>query len=99
MKTYGKSAISEFFDFAYLKKPVIYYHPNNDYHHSKSYFDYDKMGFGSVEMNDKSLINKIAEYLENDCEMEDIYKQRIDQFFKFKDKHNSQRVYDWIKNH
>ncbi len=90
---------SVFFDFAYLKKPVIYYHPNNDYHHLKSYFDYNKMGFGSVEMNDKSLINKIAEYLENDCEMEDIYKQRVDQFFKFHDKHNSQRVYDWIKNH
>ena len=47
-----------------------------------------------------SSINSVyLEYLENDCEMEDIYKQRIDQFFKFKDKHNSQRVYDWIKNH
>ena len=39
---------SVFFDFAYLKKPVIYYHPIDDYHYENSYFDYETMGFGDV---------------------------------------------------
>ena len=34
---------------------------------------------------------------ENDCIMEDIYKERVDKFFKYNDKNNSKRVYDWIK--
>ena len=34
------------FDFAYLKKPVIYYHYAQDYHFDieESYFDYKTMG-------------------------------------------------------
>ena len=38
------------FDFAYLKKPVLYYQSTNDYHFNldESYFDYETMGFGEV---------------------------------------------------
>lgn len=88
---------SVFFDFAYLKKPVIYYHPNDDYHYAKSYFDYKTMGFGDIVTCENDLISKLNMYLENGCEMEDEYKKRVDEFFTYRDKNNSKRVYDWIK--
>ena len=88
---------SVFFDFAYLKKPVIYYQPNDDYHHEKSYFNYETMGFGDVIDNCDDIIDKIEEYFNNGFEMESKYKDNVDRFFKYIDKNNCQRVYDWIR--
>ena len=87
---------SVFFDFAYLKKPVIYYQPNDDYHHEKSYFKYETMGFGDVINNHEDIITKLEEYINNGCEMESVYKDNVENFFKYIDKNNCQRVYDWI---
>lgn len=87
---------SVFFDFAYLKKPVIYYHPNDDYHYEKSYFDYDIMGFGDVAKSESDLVDKLDDYVKNDCQMEEEYQKRVDEFFTHIDKNNSKRVYDWI---
>ena len=86
------------FDFAYLKKPLIYYQYAKDYNFDldKSYFDYESMGFGKVVKDENELINKLNEYLDNDCEMESIYENRVDSFFKYQDKNNSKRVYKWI---
>ena len=90
---------SVFFDFAFLKKPIIYYHPYEDYHYEKGYFDYESMGFGDVIKDYADLIIKIEDYLKNSCEMELNYMDVVDEFFKFKDNQNSKRVYDWIVNH
>lgn len=90
---------SVFFDFAYLKKPIIYYHYADDYHHEQSYFDYETMGFGDEIKTHDDLINKIEEYLSNDCIMENRYIERVDSFFKYNDKNNCKRVYDWIVKH
>lgn len=86
------------FDFAYLKKPLIYYHPDNDYHFdlSKSYFKYDTMGFGPVTKSSVELKREIMESVDNRCEMDEFYKKRVDDFFKYIDKNNSQRVIDAI---
>ena len=89
---------SVFFDFAYLKKPVIYYQPTDDYHYEKSYFDYETMGFGDVIKTEEDLLSKIKYYLENNCTMEDKYKENVDKFFKYHDHNNCKRVYDWIYN-
>lgn len=87
------------FDFAYLKKPLIYFQPDDDYHHGKGYFDFETMGFGEVIRDKSVLFSKINDYLETDCKMEEKYVERVDNFFKFTDKNNCQRVYDWIKEH
>ncbi|WP_405269138.1 CDP-glycerol:glycerophosphate glycerophosphotransferase [Methanobrevibacter sp.] len=87
---------SVFFDFAYLKKPVIYYHPNEDYHYEKSYFDYKTMGFGDIAKSEREVVDKLNEYVNNACRMEDTYQERVDEFFTYTDKNNSKRVYDWI---
>lgn len=88
---------SVIFDFSYLKKPVIYYQPNDDYHYDPGYFSYDKMGFGDVIKDENSLIKKIEYYINNNCSMEEKYQERVTTFFKYNDHNNSKRVYDWIK--
>ena len=92
---------SIFFDFSYLKKPLIYYQYGNDYHYDSDngYFQYDTMGFGPVIAEEEELVDKIIEYMDNDCVMEDFYKKRVDDFFKYHDHNNSKRCYDWIYNH
>lgn len=87
------------FDFAYLKKPVIYYQKNDDYHYGKGYYDYRTMGFGQIIDDEDDLVEKIIEYMENDCLMEDEYVKRVESFFKFNDRNNSKRVYEWLINH
>ncbi|MCC7554091.1 MAG: glycosyltransferase [Methanobacteriaceae archaeon] len=86
------------FDFAYLNKPIIYYQFNKEYNFNldKSYFDYEKMGFGEVIKNKDELLKIINSYLNNDCKMEEKYCKRVEKFFKFKDRNNCKRVYEWV---
>lgn len=89
---------SVFFDFAYEKKPIIYYQPTEN-HYETGYFDYESMGFGEI-VRDRNMLLKITEeYLSTDCKMKDKYVERVNNFFKYTDKNNSKRVYEWIKKH
>ena len=85
------------FDFSYIKKPIIYYQYANDYNFNERYFDYETMGFGEIVKLEDDLINLIKEYLENNCEMKEKYFSRVVDFYKFLDRNNSKRVYDFIK--
>ena len=86
------------FDFAYLKKPIVYYQTESfdKFHYDKGYFDYDEMGFGEVMSTEEDLVEKIVEYMDNGCCMSDKYRNRVDKFFKFRDKNNSKRIYDFL---
>ena len=88
------------FDFAYLNKPVIYYQYAHDYHFNveDSFYDYETMGFGEICKREDELVDLIIEYMENNCEIKDIYRKRIDEFFIFKDKNNCKRVHEAIEN-
>ena len=88
------------FDFAYLKKPIIYYqyYEQFNFDTKKSYFNYEKMGFGEIIKTEDLLIETIRKYLENNCLMKSKYKERVEKFYKFSDNNNCQRNYDWIKN-
>ena len=86
------------FDFAYLKKPVIYYQ-DGEYHYGEGYYDYETMGFGKVTFDEDELVDIIIEYMKNDCVMEDEYKSRVDSFFKYNDRNNCKRTYEWLLKH
>ena len=88
-----------FFDFSYLKKPVIYYRGNDRYIYKQEYFDFETMGFGEVINSLDRLRDKVNEYIETDCEMEEVYKKRVQDFFKYIDQNNCKRVYDWLYHH
>ena len=81
------------FDFAYMEKPLIYYQYGNDYNFDEGYFKYKTMGFGEVTQTQDELIKHVEDYLKNDCQMKDEYKSRVDNFYKYKDKNNCERVY------
>lgn len=87
------------FDFAYLKKPVLYYQYGEDYHFNleESYFDYETMGFGEVCKTEDELVDMICEYMENGCEMKEKHAQNVEDYFTFTDHNNCQRVHDAIK--
>ena len=87
---------SIFFDFAYLKKPVIYAHFDyEEYrknHYNKGYFDYNKNGFGPVCKDINCTINEIIFEIENNCILRKNYLRRIKKFFTFSDANNSKRI-------
>lgn len=93
---------SVFFDFAYLRKPVLYYQKDREEFYKgqiydKGYFDYDKNGFGKVLMEYDALVNEIINVIKNDCVLDAVYEKRIEQFFQFNDEKNCERVYNEIK--
>lgn len=88
---------SVFFDFAYLKKPVIYFHMRTN-HLNEGYFNYETMGFGEIATDIKSLTNSIETCLKNECKMQDVFEKRIDQFFTYIDKDNCKRVYNFLSS-
>ena len=91
-------------DFAYLRKPVIYANFDLDHiydihYYNKGYFDYDIHGFGPNCKTYEDTINEIIKTIENNCKMEEKYKQRCDKFFYHNDNNNAKRVYDALIEH
>lgn len=88
------------FDFAYLKKPILYFQFDKDEffseHCDKGYFDYDRDAFGDVETDLRGLVSRLRGYLEGDCKMKPEYVKRVDDFFAFTDKNNCKRIYEAI---
>ena len=87
------------FDFAYLKKPLIYYQPNDDYPYEEGYMDFETMAFGDVIYTEEDMVERIKKYIKSGCVMEDKYKERVNNFFKYTDNQNCKRTYEWILNH
>ena len=90
------------YDFAYLKKPIIYSHFDkeslllNHTHSSESTYNYEKDGFGDVTYDLDSSIDKLIEIIENGCKMEKKYVDRVNKCFKYTDNNNCERVYNEI---
>lgn len=88
------------FDFAYMYKPVLYTQFDKDeffagnHSYTQGYFDYERDGFGEVAYDLDSTVDLIIEYMENDCQMKDKYRKRVDEFFTYHDHNNCQRTYE-----
>lgn len=91
------------FDFAYLRKPVVYTQFDREEFFSgehvyvKGYFDYERDGFGEVETDYDATVDRLIEYMENGCKLKDEYRARIDGFFVFDDRNNCRRVYEKLR--
>ena len=92
------------FDFAYLRKPVLYCHFDaedffsGEHHCEKGYFDFTRDGFGEVETTLEAVIDRIIEYMQNGCVLKEKYRNRIDETFAFNDKNNCERITQAIKS-
>lgn len=89
------------FDFAYLKKPVLYAQFDRaeffrGHTYTQGYFDYDTMGFGEVETTLAATVDRILDYVDHDCRLKPEYEKRIRSFFAYHDHDNCRRVYEAI---
>lgn len=89
------------FDFAYMKKPLIYYQFDEAQfwgtHHDVGYFDYRRDGFGPVTTDLKNLLLEIERAIAQSGRMTEYYAQRVDHIFEHIDDQNCARNYQAIK--
>ncbi len=92
---------SVYFDFAYMKKPCIYYQFDVQRffseHYAKGYFDYETMGFGEVVHTHDQLVELLIGYIRQNFAMKELFVKRIDGFFVLHDQENCQRIMEEIQ--
>lgn len=82
------------FDFAYMRKPLVYLHHNEiPQHYEEGAYHYDTMAFGEIVHTNDELIDMLTEYMSTGCKMKDEYRARADRFFAFDDHDNCKRIY------
>ncbi|MBQ7385658.1 MAG: CDP-glycerol glycerophosphotransferase family protein [Ruminococcus sp.] len=87
------------FDFAYMRKPIVYYHPDTlPPHYESGGIDYPTQGFGPIITNHEDVVDEICKYMENSCKTEPEYIDRANDFFEFDDFNNAKRIYEEIYN-
>ena len=83
------------FDFAYMRKPVVYYHPPKlPPHYVQGGFFYDTQGFGEICTEHQELVDTFCAYMESGCALKPFYKERQDDFFAFNDHENCKRIFE-----
>ena len=88
-------------DFAYMKKPVVYFQFDTDTyrkgHLPTGYFDSSDDGFGPIAHSAAEVISDLEDVLRNNCQMDEVYLARANRFFTIYDRHNSERTYLAVK--
>ena len=90
-----------FFDFAYIKKPLIYVQFDKEEYgkyHQGNFFDYKKDGFGPVCFDIECTIQEIIKEITINCELNRKYLKRSKKFFYFSDKNNNDRIFYALEN-
>lgn len=85
---------SVYMDFAYMRKPVVYFQFDYDEyrkkHLSPGYFDYKKDGFGPIFDKPEDVVNAINETKKYSKK----YEKRCDDFFPENDYKNCERIFN-----
>lgn len=91
---------SVFFDFAYMRKPVVYYQFDEETffgkHYQHGYFSYRDMGFGDVCTCEEEAVDSLLRIAKNNMKLNARYAERINGFFPLYDRNNCQRIYEFI---
>lgn len=83
------------FDFAYMRKPVVYFHPPKlPPHYEDGGFFYDTQGFGEICTQTDELVDLLCDYMEQGCTLKPFYREREDTFFAFSDRENCRRIFE-----
>ena len=78
-----------------MRRPLIYYHPDElPPQYAEGNLKYDTMGFGPVCRTNDEIVNELCKYMRNQCQLEETYRDRIEQFFPYSDQKNCERVYE-----
>lgn len=88
------------FDFAYMKKPVLYYQFDKEEFAEKQYsqglFDTEREGFGKVSYDCDTLVDNLIDSYKNSFDMSTKYYNRMRMFYELYDNENCMRVYNEI---
>lgn len=88
------------FDFAYMRKLVIYYQFDQEIyyknHYQKGYFNYESDGFGPVFTDVDKLVTMINNYINKNVEIDE-YINKSKKFFPIYDSNNCDRHYRAIQ--
>lgn len=91
---------SVYMDFAYMKKPILYYQFDDEKYHKtqlkEGYFSCKNDGFGKVVETENKLIDEVIKSYNVNFVMEDVYKKRANDFFELNDQENSKRIYEFL---
>ena len=87
------------FDFVYLQKPIIYFLPDdemfragmNDYREIDIPFE---DAFGDFVKSAEDAVGAVEKILDNDCQPEEKYADKMKDFFLYKDNHQCDRIYN-----
>lgn len=93
---------SVLFDFAYLRKRILYTQFDKEAFfeaqtYDEGYFDYERDGFGPVCRTYEETVQAIIDAVQDDCAVQPFYRERMDAFFAFSDQNNSKRILKAIK--
>ena len=91
---------SVLFDFAFMKKPSLYYQfDRSSYygtHYKKGYFSYDKDSFGYVCRSEEELVEKINDCIKTNFEFPICFVPNFEKFFVKHDNLNCARIFECI---
>ncbi len=89
------------FDFAYMKKPLLYYHPKElpSHFEESPFYSYDKHAFGPIISDYQILISELCDYMRNHCKMKKEYVDRVNEFFGYDDFNSCERIYKCITDY
>ena len=89
------------FDFAYMRKPVLYYIFDIDKfregHLSEGYYDYVNEPLGISTTSEDVIVEQIIKSFSNNFEVDKNIQKRVDNFFELYDDKNCERIYNEIK--
>ncbi len=90
---------SIFFDFAYMKKPIIFYQFDEkafrEYQYKEGYFDYKNNELSVWTDNQNDLLKEVEKVIKNNMKKSDV--DAADKVFKYNDSNNCERTYQMIK--
>lgn len=86
------------FDYAYLNKPVLFFHFDlNDYLYKRgSYIDLQDELFGQSYNSVETLVGGIEECIKKEFHISEMNKLKTEKYIAYKDKDNSKRIFESI---
>ena len=82
------------FDFAYMKKPIVYFQPSElPPSYKDSIFRYEEHAFGRIATSTAELARELNSVMRTNQSMSKRFVTRVDKFFYYSDRNNCERIY------
>ena len=93
---------SVFFDFFYMKKPVLFYQFDEEEYrkrqYQEGYFDYRNNPFSIRKLEESEVLDSIEDYAQKQFRVSEEFLQGHADYFRYFDTQNCERTYQAIKN-